>query len=90
MTTEDRVLYFLASVRKRTGVKHYLNGACYDLYFKLLGKFHNAICYYDSDHVITRIGNKYYDITGEVKKEDHLPVDGIHYSHMQLEKWLKD
>ena len=44
MTTEDRVLYFITSVKKRVGnnYKHYLNGGCYDFYFKLLGKFANA------------------------------------------------
>ncbi len=88
MNTEDRVLYFLSSVRKRTGVSYYLNGACYELYFKLLGKFQNAICYYNSDHVITKINEKFYDITGEVKKSNHLPVNGINYSHEQLEKWF--
>jgi len=84
MNTEDRVLYFIASIRKRTGITYYLNGHCYDFYFKLLGKFANAICYYDNDHVITKIGDKYYDITGEVERTNHLPVDGKHYSHTQL------
>ena len=34
--------------------------------------FPEAKCYYDSDHVITRIGRRYYDITGEVKRGRHL------------------
>ncbi len=86
MTTEDRVLYYISSVRKRLGVnwKYYMNGRCYDFYFKLLGKFANALCYYNDDHIITKIEDKYYDITGEVKKTNHLLVDGKHYSHIQL------
>jgi len=90
MDINDRVLYFITSVRKRTGTEFYLNGRCYSFYFKLLGKFANAICYYNSDHVITKIKDRYYDITGEVKKENHLPVDGKHYSHIQLERWFKN
>jgi len=89
MTIEDRVLYFITSVKKRTGTDYYLKGHCYDFYFILLGKFHNAECFYDSNHVITKIEDKYYDITGEVKKGRHLPVDGKHYSHTELEKWFK-
>jgi len=88
MTTEDRVLYFITSIRKRLGENwsHYLKGGCYDLYFKLLGKFPNAQAYYDSNHIITKIEDKYYDITGKVKKGNHLPVDGEYYTHEQLEK----
>jgi len=89
MTTDDRVLYFIRSVRKRTGISYYLNGKCYNFYFKLLGKFANAVCYYNDDHIITCIDNKYYDITGEVKKTNHLPVDGKNYTHEDLEIQFK-
>ena len=91
MELEDRVLYFITSIRKRLGdnCNYYLNGGCYSFYFKLLGKFTNAVCYYNSEHVITKIGNKYYDITGVVKTKGHLPVDGQFYTHEQLEEEFK-
>lgn len=91
MNIEDRVLYYIASVRKRLGdnCSHYLNGGCYSFYFKLLGKFPEAECWYDGDHVITKIKDKFYDITGEVKKDRHLAVNGHHYSHIQMKNWFK-
>ncbi len=53
----------------------YLNGSCYRFYLILKEVFPDAIAYYDGDHVITRIGDKYYDITGMVERKNHLPVE---------------
>lgn len=45
----------------------YTNGSCYHFFNILKTIFPNAIAYYKNDHIVTKIGNKFYDITGEVK-----------------------
>ena len=48
----------------------YTHGSCYHFYLILKQVFHDAEPYYDMDHILTKIGDKYYDITGEVRKDD--------------------
>jgi len=45
----------------------YTHGSCYHFYLILKEVFSDAEAYYDADHIITKIDNKFYDITGEVK-----------------------
>jgi hypothetical protein len=47
----------------------YTEGSCYHFYLILKSVFPNAEPYYDLDHIITKINDKYYDITGEVRKD---------------------
>lgn len=56
-------------------VKVYTEGSCYQFYKILKIAFPQAEAYYNSDHVITKIGNRFYDITGEVQKINHLEMD---------------
>jgi len=66
-------------------VSLFLYGGCYKLYKILKFVYSDAVAYYDGNHVITKIGDKFYDITGEVKpNERHLPVDGVYYTHEEL------
>ena len=63
----------------------FLYGGCYKLYKILKFVFDDAVAYYDGNHVITKIGDKFWDIRGEVKpSERHLPVDGKIYTHEEL------
>ena len=45
----------------------YTEGSCYHFYLILKTVFPTAEPYYDLDHIITKINDKYYDITGEVR-----------------------
>jgi hypothetical protein len=65
--------------------KVYTNGSCYQFYKILKSVFPQAKGYYNVDHVITEINGKYYDITGEVKRDNHLLIDE-HFSHKKLNK----
>lgn len=47
----------------------YTEGRCYHFYLILKEVFPEAECWYDEDHVLTKIDDKFYDITGEVRKE---------------------
>lgn len=47
-----------------------LSGSCFRLYQLLALVFPGAEPWYDHDHVITRIGGRFYDIRGEVLADD--------------------
>lgn len=47
----------------------YTEGSCYHFYLILKQVFPDAKPFYDLNHVITEIDGKYYDITGEVRKD---------------------
>ncbi len=53
----------------------YTKGSCYQFYLILREVFPQAEAFYDEDHLITKIENKYYDITGEVSKGRCLPFE---------------
>ena len=46
----------------------YTEGSCYHFYLILKCVYPEAEPYYDADHIITKIGNSFYDITGEVQQ----------------------
>jgi hypothetical protein len=50
----------------------YTNGSCYQFYLILKFVYPQANAYYNSDHVITEIDGRYYDIKGDAKKTNHL------------------
>lgn len=47
----------------------YTEGSCYHFYLILKEVFPEAEPYYDMDHVITKIDGRFYDITGEVRRD---------------------
>lgn len=52
----------------------FLFGSCFNFYLILKSFYPAAIPYYNSDHIITRIGRKYYDITDVILDyKDYLP-----------------
>lgn len=48
----------------------FTEGACYQFYLILKKLFPRAVPFYDGNHVVTYIGGKCYDITGEVNATD--------------------
>lgn len=56
-------------------VQVYTQGSCYQFFRILKSVFPQAEAYYDSDHVITKIDDKFYDITGEVQCQNHLIME---------------
>lgn len=55
----------------------YTKGSCYNLYVILKHVYPQAVAYGDEDHIITEIDGKYYDITGEVRRGDHMPLNQV-------------
>ena len=64
----DKVEKFISTVRDSFigSQQVYTEGSCYHFYLILKEVFPTAKCYYDQDHVITKIGNEFYDITGKI------------------------
>lgn len=71
------VLAFLAALRDvhpdmaRWGQ----HGGCFRVYLLLKQAFPDAEAWYDGDHVITRVGASFFDITGKVRPFTHIPMD---------------
>lgn len=63
----------------------YTRGSCYQFYIILKTAFPQADAYYNSDHVITRIGGRFYDITGEVERTNHLRMSE-HYPESKVKE----
>ena len=51
----------------------FLYGSCMNMFCILRTVYPNAKAWYNANHIITEIEGKFYDITGEVKKGNHLP-----------------
>lgn len=69
-----------------------LHGSCFRLYLLLAEVFPEAEPWYDSNHVITKIGERFYDIRGEVAPDKHYPMrnepaifNGAHEWHVPEE-----
>ena len=83
----EYILHVIETIRNSfdNSVEVYTNGKCYKFYLILKSIFPHANGYYNNDHVITRIQDKYYDITGEIERTNHLLINE-HYSHEKLNK----
>ncbi|CAE6950004.1 conserved protein of unknown function [Ectopseudomonas oleovorans] len=75
------VLAFLAAVRDvhPDMARYGLNGGCFRVYLLLKQAFPDAEPWYDSDHVITKIGDRFYDIRGQVE-----PVSAVGAKYLRM------
>ena len=76
-TKHEKVMSLIAAVRQSHPQMEavFLHGECLHFYHILKQVFPEAEAYYDLCHVITRIGARYYDITGTVLPTDrHKPL----------------
>lgn len=48
----------------------FMHGSCYRFYLLMKHVFPEAVAYYNIDHVLVKLGDKFYDITGEVRPDD--------------------
>lgn len=68
------------------GAEHvYTMGSCYKFYEILKAVFPEAEAYSDDEHVITKIDNGFYDITGPIDPKGYTPV--ISHAHYKLWKF---
>jgi hypothetical protein len=77
------VLAFLAALRDvhPDMARYGLNGGCFRVYLLLKQAFPGAEAWYDSDHVLTRIGDHFYDIRGQVE-----PVSAVGAEYLRMDR----
>lgn len=51
----------------------FLYGSCLNFFLILKTVYPEAEAYFNIDHIITKIDNRYYDITGSVNPEGYTP-----------------
>lgn len=88
--THRKVMQFIGTLRDSHPdmVNIFTMGSCINLFFLLRISFPGAIAYYNVDHVITKIGDRFYDITGCVPGDGYLPLMEI-YSKKGVARAIK-
>lgn len=72
--THTKIESFIARIRDSFigSQQVFTEGSCYHFYLILKEVFEDAQPYYDQDHIVTKIGDRFYDITGEVRGDPTL------------------
>lgn len=78
MPKHDRILHFIATIRQSHPQMEniFTKGSCFYFYLILKEVFPEAEYYDDFNHVITKIDDRFYDITGEIDIEEEQEVTG--------------
>ena len=71
------ILKFISLIRESHPMMEniFCYGSCYNFYLILKDRWEESIAYYDCNHIITRIDDYYYNITGMVECTNHIPFD---------------
>ncbi len=77
MSAHAAVMRLITAIRESRDDNQlaYTSGGCYQFYLILASVFPEATAWYDSDHVITRIEGRFYDVTGEITPGRHIPIE---------------
>lgn len=80
MTKHRQVLNLISLIRKSHPdmVNIFTRGSCLNFFLILHSIYPEAEPYYNIDHIITKIDNKYYDITGQVNPKGYYPFSQIY------------
>jgi len=91
MSKHTEILSFISLVRgshcKMEDI--YTKGSCLNFYLILRHVYPTAEAYHNTEHIITKINDRFYDITGEVSSEGYLPIDHFYVSSEIYEQMLK-
>lgn len=82
MTKHREILNFITLIRESHPlmIKIYTNGSCLNFYLILRKLWPEAVPYFNIDHILTKIDDKFYDITGEIIDLD---IYGCHINTYQ-------
>ncbi|AME18029.1 hypothetical protein AAT1_02007 [Pseudomonas phage AAT-1] len=85
------MLRLVSAVResRSDSVQAYTQGGCYQFFLVLRAAFPGAVPYYDGvqGHVLTRIGGRLYDVTGEVRCPQAYPLSREPRIARQAHRW---
>jgi len=90
MTKHNQILNFLSLLRDShpTIGTIFTNGGCMNLFTILRNQYPEATPYYNGDHIITKIGDYFYDINGIVNPKGYLKYTG-YYNKKRLSRAFK-
>ena len=79
MTRHRNILNFIAVVRdsRQDNIEYFINGGCFKFHLILRAIYKDARPYTDGNHVVTKIGKYYYDITGVVYSKKFIPFPDL-------------
>lgn len=74
---ENKILKIIQRIRESFdgSVEVYTQGSCIRFALILLEIYPQGKVLYNSDHAIFQLGSRYYDITGEVVRSNHIPIE---------------
>ena len=80
MTKHTQILNTIGEIRRSHSemTNIYLNGSCLNMFCILRSIYPQAKAWFNIDHVITEIDGRFYDITGQVQKTNHMPFTEIY------------
>lgn len=105
MAKHKKVLSLIQEISNANPIMQdiFLAGSCLNFYFILKNVFPEAEAYFDHGHVITKIENRFYDISGEITDlTDYKPIgdwftkyqtdEGVRASEMysSFTKYIRD
>jgi hypothetical protein len=71
-----KIMALIATIRESHSMmpRIFQFGSCFNFYLILRQVYPEAEAYYNIEHVITKIDDKFYDITGEVPSDGFAPL----------------
>lgn len=96
MLQHKKILSLIDEISKANPIMEdiFLYGSCCNFHFILKSVFPEAKAHFNIAHVITQIGDKYYDITGEINTNDvlknrYLPIGEIYAYKYKTDESIK-
>lgn len=76
MTKHRKILNLIFLIRESHSTFEFifLNGSCMNLFCILHSIYPEAKAWYNIDHIITEVDDRFYDITGIVSNKGYLPL----------------
>lgn len=94
MSEHNKILNIISKIRESHSLIPFIftKGSCYNFYLILKSIYPEAECYYNQaeGHVITKINDKFYDITGEVNRESAKLLEDIFTKPERIIKQMLD
>lgn len=85
------ILYLIKLIRDsfKNSIEVYTKGSCVKFCMILKYIFPKGKILYDCNHAIFELNNRYFDISGEVEKENHIPIEeyGLMSFDLMTTKW---
>lgn len=67
----------------------FTKGSCANLFIFIRSIYQGAKPFYNDDHIITKVGQTFFDITGKVDPKGYLPLTEINYPKKRISKLLR-